>query len=249
MHVRPRRAGAAAVRAMIAGAMSLALRTLCAALAVALVAGCGSSSHGNGVADKPPAQIVAAAQAAAEKATSVHVTGSIEASGSSESFDVELLAGTGARGKVSLGGASFELIDTGSTVYMKGSSAFYKRVAGSLAAKLLRGKWLKAPAGDPKFAALKRLTDLHRLIASVLSGHGELKKGASTTVEGTAAIPVNDAAKAEAVYVATSGQPYPLQITKQGSGGGKITFDRWNAPVTLTAPAQAIDIAELQAHA
>jgi hypothetical protein len=221
---------------------------LSSALAMVLAAGCGSSSHGNGVAGKPAPQILAAAQAAAEKATSAHVVGSIETAGSAESFDVELLASTGARGRVSLGGASFDLIDTGATVYVRGSAAFYRRVGGALAAKLLNGKWLKAPTSDPKFAALKRLTDLHRLIASVLAGHGGLTKGASATVAGRPAIAVNDAAKGETVYVATTGQPYPLQITKQGSGGGKIVFDRWNAPVTLTAPAPAIDIAALQAH-
>jgi len=32
------------------------------------------------------------------------------------------------------------------------------------------------------------------------------------------------------------------EITKAGSGGGKITFDRWNKTVTLSAPANAIDV-------
>jgi hypothetical protein len=221
---------------------------LCSAPAVMLAVGCGGSLHGNGVADKSPSQILAAASAAAAKATSAHVIGSIDAPGSAESFDVQLLAGKGARGKVSLGGASFELIDTGATVYMRGSAAFYRRVGGSLAAKLLRGKWLKAPASDAQFASLKRLTDLRRLIGSVLAGHGAVTKGGSATIEGTPAVAVRDTAKGETVYVATSGQPYPLQITKTGSGGGSISFDRWNAPVTLRAPSQAIDLATLQAR-
>jgi hypothetical protein len=33
---------------------------------------------------------------------------------------------------------------------------------------------------------------------------------------------------------------------KGGAGGGRIVFDRWNQPVSVTAPANAIDIAQLQ---
>jgi hypothetical protein len=42
--------------------------------------------------------------------------------------------------------------------------------------------------------------------------------------------------------VATSGQPYPVQIAKGGASGGTISFDQWNASVPLTAPAGAVDL-------
>ena len=48
------------------------------------------------------------------------------------------------------------------------------------------------------------------------------------------------------MYIAATGQPYPIEITKSGSDGGKISFDRWNKTVTLAAPANAIDVAQLQ---
>jgi hypothetical protein len=48
------------------------------------------------------------------------------------------------------------------------------------------------------------------------------------------------------LYVATTGTPYPLEILKKGGSGGSILFDRWNQPVTLTAPANAININQLQ---
>jgi hypothetical protein len=47
--------------------------------------------------------------------------------------------------------------------------------------------------------------------------------------------------------VARTGRPYPIQITKQGANGGSISFDRWDQPVALTAPADALDITQLQA--
>jgi hypothetical protein len=210
------------------------------------LAGCGSSSHG--IASKSPRQILAAALAASDAATSVHVTGSIEGARAPEAFDIEIVAARGARGTVSAGGTSFELIENAGTVYMKGDAAFYRRIGGAEAARLLNGKWLKAPASGPKLSPLLRLTDLHGLIASSLAGHAGLAHAGTTVIGGVAVVGVADAAKHETVYVATKGVSYPVEISKTGAGGGTITFDRWNAPVVLAPPSHAIDITALQAR-
>jgi hypothetical protein len=39
-----------------------------------------------------------------------------------------------------------------------------------------------------------------------------------------------------------------VAIAKSGSGGGKVNFERWNEPVTITPPRDAIDISELRAR-
>jgi hypothetical protein len=213
----------------------------------ALLAGGGSSSHdGNGVASKPPRDILAAAQAASDSAKSVHVTGSIEGADAHESFDIYIAAGKGTRGSVTARGATFELVEAGGTVYMKGDAAFYERIGGTRAARRLDGKWLKAPASDPKLGPVLRLTDLHSLISVSLAGHGTLTAAGSRVLAGVAVVGVNDAAKGETVYVATRGRPYPVQISKTGLGGGTITLDRWDAPVALAPPPRAIDISTLQ---
>jgi hypothetical protein len=216
------------------------------ALACAL-SSCGSATHGNGVASQKPAQILAAAQAAANSAHSVHVAGSIQGNHASESFDVDLLAGRGASGTVTLSGASFQLIEIDGTFYLQGSPAFYERIGGSAAAKLLEGKWLKARATGEKFRPLTRLTDLRRLVASALSEHTDIKSIGTSRVDGRPVVGVSDLQRHETIYVATSGKPYPIEIAKSGSGGGRITFDRWDAPVTLSPPERAIDISKLQA--
>src|SRR5690242_18608693 len=98
----------------------------CAALALALavLAGCGGSSSsdsaGNGVADKAPADILAATKVASDGARSVHVSGSLVSGGSPITLDMHLLAGKGGRGQLSEGGLSFQLIQVGKTVYIKG---------------------------------------------------------------------------------------------------------------------------------
>ena len=216
-------------------------------LLTATLAGCGSSSSGNGVAAKSPAAILAAAKLAADDATSVHVAGSIVTAKAPITFDMELLTGKGARGTLSESGASFELIQIGGTVYLKGSAAFYRRIGGSEAAKLLEGKWLKAPASSSSLAALSSLINLDELIDSVLANHSTLAKGATSTVAGERVIALTDTANGGTLYVATSGQPYPIEITKAGTDGGKIVFDDWDQAVTLTAPEDAIDITQLGA--
>jgi hypothetical protein len=214
-------------------------------LAVAL-AGCGSSSSGNGVASKTPNEILAATKVAADAATSVHVSGSVVSNGSPITLDMDLLAGQGGRGQLSENGLSFELIDTAGTVYLKGSPAFYQHIGGSAAAQLLQGKWLKGPASSSNFASLSSLIDLRQLIDTTLANQGTFAKGGTTTVNGQQVLGVTDTSKGGTLYVATTGQPYPIEITKDGSSGGKITFERWNEPVSLTAPTNAIDITKLQ---
>jgi hypothetical protein len=212
------------------------------------VAGCGSSSSksGNGVADKSPEQMLLATKAAAASAASVHIAGSIVSGGKPISLNMELVAGHGGKGTIAQEGFSIDLVQVGGSVYINGSDAFYKHVAGSAAAQLLHGKWLKAPAGSGELASLSQLTNLSKLIDAALASHGTLARGSQTTVDGQQAVGLKDTTKGGTLYLATTGQPYPLEIVKSGSEGGKVVFDHWNKPVTLSAPANAIDISKLQ---
>jgi hypothetical protein len=92
------------------------------------------------------------------------------------------------------------------------------------------------------------LTNMRKLLDTTLSNHAAVSKGATTTLAGQQAIPVTDTTKGGTLYVATSGKPYPLEITKSGAESGKITFDRWGASVPLATPANAVDITQLQSH-
>lgn len=224
------------------------------ALMLAVFAGCGggssassSASSGNGIADKSPADILVATKTASDGAKSVHVSGSIVSGGAPITLDMNLLAGKGGRGRLSESGLSFELIQVGKTVYIKGSPAFYKHIGGSAAAQLFQGKWLKASASNADFASLSQLTDLRQLVDQTLDNHGlSLKKIGASTIAGQKVIGITDKSKGGTLYIAATGKPYPIQISKNGSGAGKITFDRWNGPVALAAPANAIDVAQLQ---
>lgn len=225
------------------------LLTACAVLGLGLLGGllggCGSSSSGNGVAGKTPNEIVAASKAAAAVAKSAHVSGSIVSAGSPITLNLDLSSG-GGRGQLALNGLGFELIQTGGTVYIKGSAAFYRRIGGAAAAQLLQGKWLKAPTTAPEFASISSLTDLHRLVDAVLASHGTLVKTGTTTVNGTKVVGVSDRTQGGTLYVAASGKPYPVEIAKSGAAGGTVSFDRWNEQVSIAPPANAIDITQLR---
>jgi len=219
------------------------------ALLAALAGGCGSSSSSssdNGIASKSPEEIVSAAKTAAKGAATVHMAGAIVKEAKPISIDLDLVAGKGASGSLTLEGSPIEIVAVEHALYIKGSTAFYTHIAGPAAAQLLQGKWIKAPEGAGNFSSFAQLTELGKLLDSTLASHGTLAKGSSVTVEGEPAVTVNDTTKGATLFVASTGTPFPLEITKSGSGSGKITFTRWNQPVTLTAPANAININQLQ---
>jgi hypothetical protein len=224
-----------------------ALSTGSTILLVAALAGCGGSdSSGNGVAAKSPAQILAASKAAADGASSVHVSGSVVSAGTPLALNLTLAAGRGGRGQISTNGLSFELIQVDGTAYIDGSPTFYRHFAGAAAAQLLQGRWLKAPASTGELAPISSLTDMRKLVDSGLGSHETLVKGATTTIDGRPVIALKYASKGGTLYVATTGTPYPIEIEKAGSEGGKISFEHWNVPVAIAAPANAIDINQLK---
>jgi hypothetical protein len=213
-------------------------------VAATLLPGCGSSSSkaGNGIAAKTPAEIVAATRLAADSASSVHVSGAITSAGSPITLDMNLLAGKGGSGRLSENGLKFELIQTAGAIYIKGSPAFYTHVGGPAAARLFRGKWIKVPATRGNFASLASLVDLRQLLDTTLAGHGPLAKRGTTTTHGQPTVAVTDTSTGGTLHVATSGPAYPVDVTKAGASGGTIVFDRWNGPVSLAAPENAIDL-------
>ncbi len=231
--------------------MSYLRRTSPAALllAVLLAVGCGGSSSSpssNGVEAKSATEILEATKQASAEATSVHIAGSIVSEGKPITLDMELLAGKGGQGKIGQEGFTIDLVETEGSVYINGSAAFYRHVGGTAAAQLLQGRWLKAPSNSGELASLASLTNLSKLIDTALASHGTLSKGAKTTVEGQPAIAINDTSKGGTLYVATTGKPYPLEIAKNGTESGKVLLDRWDEPVTLSAPKNAIDLSKLQ---
>ena len=215
----------------------------CATLAAGGLAACGGSS-GNGIASKSADEIVTASGKAISHAKSVHVAGSISASGVPLTLDLTLVNGTGGRGQISEGGLSFRLVDVGQTVYIQGSQAFWQHFGGAAAARVINGRWLKAP-DTGQFASLATLTNMQKLTGALLLTHGSLAKGGTSTVNGQRVVSVTDKSKGGTLYVATTGPAYPVELKRTSGNGGQILFDKFNESVTLTPPANAISLSSL----
>lgn len=65
-------------------------------------------------------------------------------------------------------------------------------------------------------------------------------------VDGQSVVGVRDTTKDATLYVATTGKPYPVEILRTGSQAGRITLNRFNEPVSLTPPSNAIDISKFK---
>jgi hypothetical protein len=213
---------------------------------VLALAGCGSSD--NGVASKPGPEILAATRAAARSASSVHITATNSlANGKVKStLDVSLARNQG-HARSSFLETSYETIRNGDTIYVKGDQTFATQLEHVLGVKVPPGVWLKGSATG-KFAQLAPLVTLKTEAPLLIGGSGAVSKGPTTNIKGQPAITLKQAGKVYAgtLYVATTGQPYPLKLTKSGRETGQTTFTNWNKPITITPPAKAIDISQLQ---
>lgn len=221
-------------------------------LTALLLAGCGgggkspttTAAKPNGEATKSPTQVLADAQAAATSASSVRVAGHLVSGGTPVTLDLTIVRNKGAKGTMTANGLGFDLVRIGAKVYIKGSDAFYKKFAGAAAAQLLHDKWLEASATNGQLASLLPLTNTSALFAAIASNHGKLSNKGATTYAGQQVVEIVDTTNGGKLYVAATGKPYPVALSKKQESG-TITFDGWNEPVSLAAPKGAIDISQL----
>ena len=220
-----------------------AMSFLCVAGAVA---GCGGRSQTtNGIAAKSPGAIVSAAARAMDSLRSVHVSGSQVQDGVPVSIDMDLVSGSGARGQMSVAGRAFRFVAVSQTLYINAGPAFWTHATGSsAAAQRLQGKWLKTSLGSAQFTAVASLINLQDIVQSVVDGHGILAPGSRATINGHNAVTVHDTTRGGTMYIATVGRPYMLELSNPHTGLGHVMFDHFNAPVSLTPPANPIDAAQ-----
>lgn len=222
-----------------------ALALIAAAVLVAGCGGHGKSTSSNGEASKSANTVLADAKAAADSATSAHVSGSISSGGTPITIDLTMGNGK-AKGSMSTSGLKFELIRVGDTAYIQGSDDFYKHFAGAAIAQLLHGKWLKASIVSGRYASLAPLTSISDLFGKVASNHGKLANNGAKTYNGQKVVEIRDTADNSKLYVATTGKPYPVAIVgSKKNQSGTITFDNWNKSFSVSAPKGAIDISKL----
>jgi hypothetical protein len=229
-------------------------RTVAAVAALALCLGTAgalaAAPADNGITAKPANAILAAAIAAGERAHSVHIVGSLVTGGTPARMDLQF-AGNDLDGRVVEDGVAFSLIVTGGKVYVKGGASFWKTAGGTTdptVVKLLANRWVASSASKGPFAKIPSAFELRGLLQSLAGSHGKLAVGGRTTIHGRPAVALKDTTQGGSLYIATTGQPFPLSIQeaqRAGHDSGRLDFEDWDAHVTVKPPASYLDLGKL----
>ena len=190
---------------------------------------------GNGIAKASDADALKQASAALAAARSVHVVGDIVSGKTKIRLDLRAGKGRTGRGSVTLDGARFDVVATGSAVYIGGNDAFWKQAGGASGAALFRGKYLKTNRKDPAFEQIAAFFDLADLSKNLLPLDG-LAGSDVETVAGVPARVLKDGGNAR-YAVSTTGKPYPLEWSgTEGSDRIALTFSEYDKALDLTPP-------------
>jgi hypothetical protein len=222
-----------AVRTGLAVALVAALSTACAGAHV---------SAGGGEANKPAAQILADAQAAAQRADSVHISGTVDRVGggaadapATATLDLVLTSSGDGRETITGTGENIDLIKVGQLLFVKGLSS-------------PDGGYQRLSVQDPRAAPLVAQLDKKSVFGQLI------RPGAQPTVTGTASVAGQPAVAlvpgggTGVLYVADDpANPYPLKVettpTDPTTGAatpgpaGALTFTDWNAHAVIAPPA------------
>lgn len=199
----------------------------------------------NGVAALPADDILIRARTALRTATAVRIRGVVEDGRERISLDIRY-SGADASGVIGQRGQVLEFRRLGAVVYLKGDRRFWLANGGEAVARLLAGAWLKVPMTDKELGDFTELTDLTKAAANLLPPAGTLTTGGRKVVGGVPAIGLDaNALAGGALYVATTGKPYPLLIEAEpGSAGeNRLAFSEYGKrrPVTPPPAGQVID--------
>ncbi|WP_127502782.1 hypothetical protein [Actinoplanes solisilvae] len=236
------------------------------ASAAMLAAGCGAKDDANGAAPAAQAtsagpatngvealegeQILQKAKAALKAAPSYHTKGKAAEDGSKYEFDLKA-AKDDVLAEIVLDGAKVELLQVTGKRYFRADAKFWAMTTGGKAqgdafAKVLGKRWVVVKPGDKSTEDMFAFADVEEILAP----DGKVTKGTAKEVDGKPAIGLlDDGAEGGTMWIATTGEPYPLRIEAKDPAQGGSVFDQFGATFPeLKAPAAAdvIDIDKLK---
>lgn len=195
---------------------------------------------GNGVDAMTATQATRAALAALSAARTARIRGTAASGGESLALDMHL-TGTGFAGTFTSRGASFQIIviAPGKDFYMKGSAASWKAAGAPEGIDtLLGGRWVKVPADSQMDAPFLTLPGFSRELTRTAP---QSRLVARATLDGrdVALVTYSDGSM---LYIARTGQPYPLRFVKAGTDATQVDFSEFGAAVNLAPPKDAVDL-------
>lgn len=206
--------------------------------------GLGASACGgpptNGVSSESATAILAAARAAESKAQTFQMTASASKGGRTDHYLFEKKAPADASEGVALGnGVRYAVTQIGTTAYFRGDAAYLADIGASPAGQArLVDHWIQDTINSVNSPQLDVYSTLAKLVDEALTSHGALTKGGTSTVDGQQVIALTDKVGGGTVYVATTGTPYPVEVTGHTTSGvaETLVFSKWNQAVSIVAP-------------
>ncbi|MFF5296206.1 hypothetical protein [Paractinoplanes globisporus] len=196
----------------------------------------------NGVAALTADQILAKSKAALTSAKSFRVKGSTDADGQKMQLDLEI-NGTDVLGKIAVGKAVIELLAAGGKHYIRPNQAFWTTMGGASAAdakniaNLMGKRWVVVSAKNKDLNSFFDIVNIDEM----LKPQGTASKGTAKQIGEYKTIGLKDS-EGGTLYVATVGEPYPIQ---EHDSDGDINFTEFGKTFTdLKAPAAA-DVVDL----
>ncbi|MDQ1464268.1 MAG: hypothetical protein QOC73_1209 [Actinomycetota bacterium] len=211
-----------------------------------------------------PAMIALATQslAALAKVKSVHMLGSIDEGGTVGTIDLTFANGKGSIGSIGIAGGTLKFLAIGGNVYIQADAKAFSGLGASAppsALAAIAGKWINVGKSDGSganaFGDFSSFADLSLFAKQFAGDGGKLSAAGNKTINGKPAIGIlettADPANSSTLYVAADGNHLPLEVVpvsssaSSGSTSDRIDFLNYDAPVTITAPTDAIDLAQL----
>jgi hypothetical protein len=206
---------------------------LAVVLAASLAAAaCSSAPAGS----KTAAQLIPEIVAAAESATSAHITGSGTEGAQTIDLDVSF-SGSSAAGTVGSNGTSFYFLSLNGKTYIKLDAAFLKvaNAPASACAKVC-GKYVEIPAAEA--SQVTGALSLHKLLTQAFDNNNTKEAEASGCVFSPATVNGQHVLQCSqggyTLDVASHGKPYPVYLT--GPHGEQLSFSNWNSVTLPPAP-------------
>ena len=227
----------------------------------AVAAGIAGSLEGNkpdapskaAFAGQSGGQIVDRAVEATVSAPTLRVSGRMpdETPGRTVRFDMVLSRKGECSGTLNYAEGKADVIRSAGTLYVRYDEQFYRSAGGTAqetdaAVALLAGKWIKTLAEDPDVKEIARFCTLEKALRQVRTN---ATRGATTTIDGTPAIALQEKSAKQQVtaYVATKGTPYILRLeSSTAQGNTTIQFHDFGKVAAAQKPkGDIIDMATL----
>jgi hypothetical protein len=240
-------------------------------------AGPTGATGGRALAEQSPQELLATTAGAVEKIHSYRLQGTYEDEDGRSTGSADVADDGAMRAHLTIAGGAVDLIITkgGSEAYVRGARGFWEHSGAGAVAELLADRWVKMPrGGDSDITELVDQQDPRTLARCLRTDeHGRLTNRGLQTHRGRKVVVLEDdgtvpGSTPNRMYIAATGRPLPLLITESGPErpGGRIdercgddphdttkwsrtVVSRFDEPVRVTAPSNALDLDALERSA